>query len=493
MKNNEKRILVLGGGITGLSTAYYLQKQIKEQHLPYSVTVLEQSDRWGGKINTERVDGFVIEKGPDSFLGRKQAIIDLSLELGLEGEFVGTNPAARKNFIFHNHKLHLMPPGLILGVPTQMGPFVQTGLISPLGKLRAALDLLIPAKTDQSDESLGAFLQRRLGRAVAENIAEPLLSGIYAGDTSVLSLKATFPQFMEIEQKYGSLIKGMMLSRKPGGGAQTGRAPAPSSKVPDIAKKSMFISYRQGLSTLVERLVEVLTESGVRLQLNLAVQKIVKEGDGHIVQTASGERLAADVLVLAAPAYVTRQLLQDVEGVEKLIDIPYVSVANIALAFDKKTVNHPLDASGFVIPRNEGRKITACTWTSSKWLHTSPQDKVLLRCYVGHSRNQSMVDHSDEELLGDVLGEVKDMMGITAKPIFYRVTRWRKSMPQYLVGHLDRLKQVRSLLEKERPGIYLAGAGYQGVGVPDCIQQGKDAAETAIAFIGKASERVAMV
>jgi protoporphyrinogen/coproporphyrinogen III oxidase len=489
--NSEKRILVLGGGITGLTTAYYLQKQLKKQHSPYTVTVLEQSNHWGGKINTERVDGFVIERGPDSFLGRKQAIIDLSLELGLEGEFVGTNPAARKNFIFHDKKLHLMPPGLILGVPTQMGPFVQTGLISPLGKLRAAMDLFIPAKRDQSDESLGAFLQRRLGRAVAENIAEPLLSGIYAGDTSVLSLKATFPQFMAIEQKYGSLIKGMMLSRKPG--ATPGAGVAPSPKVPDIAKKSMFLSYRKGLSTLVERLVHVLTELGVELQLNQTVQKVVRDKDQYHVQTAKGKQWVADALVFATPAYVTRQLLEDVKGVEKLADIPYVSVANVALAFDKKTINHPLDASGFVIPRNEGRKITACTWTSSKWLHTSPEDKVLLRCYVGHSRNQSMVEHSDEELLADVLGEVKDIMGIAAKPIFYRVTRWRKAMPQYLVGHLERLQQVRALLEKERPGVYIAGAGFQGVGIPDCIQQGKDAAKIVLDYIGTSSERVAMV
>lgn len=491
MNQSEKRILVLGGGITGLTTAYYLQKQLKKQDSPYSVTVLEQSNHWGGKINTERVDGFVIERGPDSFLGRKQAIIDLSLELGLEGEFVGTNPAARKNFIFHDKKLHLMPPGLILGVPTQMGPFVQTGLISPLGKLRAAMDLFIPAKKDQSDESLGAFLQRRLGRAVAENIAEPLLSGIYAGDTSVLSLKATFPQFMQIEQKYGSLIKGMMLSRKPG--ATPGTGAAPSSKVPDIAKKSMFLSYRKGLLTLVERLVHVLTELGVELQLNQTVQKVVRDKDQYHVQTARGKQWTADALVFATPAYVTRQLLEDVKGAEKLADIPYVSVANVALAFDKKTINHPLDASGFVIPRNEGRKITACTWTSSKWLHTSPEDKVLLRCYVGHSRNQSMVEHSDEELLADVLGEVKDIMGITAKPNFYRVTRWRKAMPQYLVGHLDRLQQIRALLEKERPGIYIAGAGFQGVGIPDCIQQGKDTAKIVIDYIETSSKRVAMV
>lgn len=491
MNQSEKRILVLGGGITGLTTAYYLQKQLKKQDSPYSVTVLEQSNHWGGKINTERVDGFVIERGPDSFLGRKQAIIDLSLELGLEGEFVGTNPAARKNFIFHDKKLHLMPPGLILGVPTQMGPFVQTGLISPLGKLRAAMDLFIPAKKDQSDESLGAFLQRRLGRAVAENIAEPLLSGIYAGDTSVLSLKATFPQFMQIEQKYGSLIKGMMLSRKPG--ATPGTGASPSSKVPDIAKKSMFLSYRKGLLTLVERLVHVLTELGVELQLNQTVQKVVRDKDQYHVQTARGKQWTADALVFATPAYVTRQLLEDVKGAEKLADIPYVSVANVALAFDKKTINHPLDASGFVIPRNEGRKITACTWTSSKWLHTSPEDKVLLRCYVGHSRNQSMVEHSDEELLADVLGEVKDIMGITAKPNFYRVTRWRKAMPQYLVGHLDRLQQIRALLEKERPGIYIAGAGFQGVGIPDCIQQGKDTAKIVIDYIETSSKRVAMV
>lgn len=478
--NQTKHIVIVGGGITGLTAAYYIQKSVREQGLPFTISLLEGSDRLGGKIQTELVDGFVLEKGPDSFLARKHAIIDLTLELGLEDQLVGTNPKARKNYILYRKRLHLMPPGLMLGIPTQMGPFVKTGLISPIGKLRAGLDLVIPARREDGDESLGGFLQRRLGKEVAENIAEPLLSGIYAGDTQVLSLDATFPQFKAIEQKYGSIIKGMLMTRKAGVGAQ-----APSLNLPAAARQSMFLNYKTGLKTLVDKLVSTL--DGVHIQTNRSVDHIIRDGEQYRVLTADQKEVKADSIILATPAYITQLILRDMESSQLLANTTYVSVANVYLAFHRADLTYPMDAAGFVIPRKEGRKITACTWTTTKWTHTSPEDKVLLRCYVGHSRDQSKVELSDEDMVAMVQSEMKDIMGVTATPIFHRITRWKKSMPQYQVGHLQRLKQIRQDLKTLRPGVFLAGAGYQGVGVPDCIQQGKEAAMHVMEYISSAT------
>ncbi|MBP1931152.1 protoporphyrinogen oxidase [Ammoniphilus resinae] len=478
MSLNQKWIVIAGGGITGLTAAFYLQKKIKEEKLPFRLILLEKGERLGGKIETDHVDGFVIEKGPDSFLARKTAIMDLTRELGLESELVGTNPAARKNYIMHHNKLHLMPPGLVLGIPTKLGPFVKTGLISPLGKLRAAMDLVIPPRKEEGDESLGGFLQRRLGKEVAENIAEPLLSGIYAGDTQNLSLEATFPQFKEIERKYHSIIKGMLLSRKAGPRKPVAEKP---STLPAKARNSMFLTYQNGLETLVDRLVEVMDEVDVRLHQEIL--EVVCKGKQYEIKTADGV-LAADAVIVATPAFAARKMLSGVKEKDLLSHIPYVSVANVALAYKQEDIEYPLDAgSGFVIPRNEGRKITACTWTSSKWPQTTPKDRVLLRCYIGHSKEQDQVYSSDEALVSYAREEVKRIMGITADPIFTRVNRWEKAMPQYEVNHLQRLELLHQQMKEAYPGVYLAGAGYRGVGIPDCIQQGKEAAQQLLEFL----------
>jgi protoporphyrinogen/coproporphyrinogen III oxidase len=474
---DEKSIYIVGGGITGLTSAYYLQKKIMEENLPYRVTIVEQSGRLGGKIQTDYVNGFTIEKGPDSFLAKKGAILELVRELGLEQELVGTNQQFKNNYILHRDRLHLMPPGLLLGIPTQVMPFVKTGLISPMGKLRAALDLVIPAKRDMEDEALGSFLKRRLGREVAENIAEPLLSGIYAGDTESLSLAATFPQFQEIERKHGSLIKGMLSAR---------RAPAPAATaavdLPPALRRSMFLSFKKGLATLVARLVEELDQ--VTIRLNQGVQRIMPVyGGGYLVEMTNDTVQKADVVILATPAYATQQMLQDVDETGLLLDIPYVSVLNIALSYHRQEIDYPLEGYGFVVPRKEGHILTACTWTSTKWPNTAPAENVLLRCYIGHAQDQSKIGESDERLVQQTREELKQLLGISARPLFARVSRWKSSMPQYQVGHKGRLQQVRAALEQQRPGVYLAGSGYDGVGIPDCITQGKEAAEQVYQFL----------
>lgn len=468
-----KKIVVMGGGITGLSAAFYMKKLFEEQHIPVDISIIEKSAELGGKIQTLHRDGFVIERGPDSFLARKMPILNLTRELGLEGELTATNPNAKSNYILHQGRLHPMPLGLVLGIPTEVAPFIKTGLISPMGKIRAAMDLLLPRNKGLQDESLGNFIERRLGKEVLEHITEPLLAGIYAGDTQALSLKATFPQFYHLEQKHRSLILGMLAGKK---------TPLHAEELPDIAKRSMFLTYKKGLGTLVEHLKEALKSARFICGESVARIAMGEEG-GYHVRLEQDQVLFADGVVMALPAYEAAKLLPDFSVSSWLEQVAYVSVANIALAYDKKDMAWPLHGSGFVVPRKEGRTITACTWTSSKWLHAAPPGKVLLRTYVGRAGSQEWVDWTDRELVNKVRQDLQEIMGITAEPLFYEINRAYQSMPQYPVGHVEQLSKRREELRALSPGLFLCGAGYQGVGIPDCVQQGKQAAEQLLDYI----------
>ncbi|AOV08680.1 protoporphyrinogen oxidase [Sporosarcina ureilytica] len=472
MEKPCKKVIIIGGGITGLSAAFYTKKLFDEQQIPVDITLIEKSEELGGKIQTLRKDGFIIERGPDAFLARKLPIITLTKELGLEDELIGTNPNARTNYIYHKKKLHQMPLGLVLGIPTKLTPFMKTGLISPIGKLRASLDLLLPKKKILEDESLGHFIQRRLGKEVLENITEPLLGGIYAGDTDTLSLQATFPNLVEMEQKHRSLILGMAAGMK--------NRPA-SVNLPDAAKKSMFLTYKNGMSTLIEALKETL--KSIRIIKGQGVTKVDQRDNGYQVHLDDQTKLHADGIVFALPNHHAASLLSDVESIHLLEKVNYVSVANVSLTFDKADITYPMNGTGFLIPANEGTVLTACTWSSSKWLHAAPENKYLLRCYVGREKDQQWVKWSDEEILANVQKDLKDIMGITATPTSHTITRAIHSMPQYPIHHLEQLKKVRKCLKAQKPGLFLCGAGYEGVGIPDCIEQGKRAAEKMVAYL----------
>jgi oxygen-dependent protoporphyrinogen oxidase len=472
MGNPHKKVVIVGGGITGLSAAFYIKKVFEEQQISVDITLIEKSQVLGGKIRTLHRDGFVIERGPDSFLARKLPVLTLTRELGLEGELTATNPEAKTNYILYQGRLHKMPLGFVLGIPTEITPFIKTGLISPIGKVRAAMDLWLPKKKGMEDESLGGFIQRRLGREVLERITEPLLAGIYAGDTRVLSLKATFPQFFELEQKHRSLILGMVAGKK---------KMRKIEGLPEIAKRSMFLTYKKGLVTLVEHLTKSL--QSIRIISGHGVEEVTRSEQGYALRLDEGSQLQADGIIMTLPTFQTAKLLPDVSTIKWLEQISYVSVANVVMAFDKKDVSFPLDGSGFVVPQEEGRTITACTWTSSKWLHTAPKGKILLRCYVGRAGSQEWVYLTDQQLLFKVCRDLEDIMGITAEPIFYEITRNYQSMPQYPVNHIEQLRKLREELTIEKPGIFLCGAGYQGIGIPDCIQQGKNAAEQMMDYL----------
>jgi oxygen-dependent protoporphyrinogen oxidase len=489
MGNRTKKVVVVGGGITGLSTAYYLHKQAKEAGLSIEIQLLEKDDRFGGKIQTFRQNGYTMEGGPDSYLARKVAATNLIKELGLGDQLVGQNSAAKKTYILHRNRLHRIPGGMVLGIPTEIKPFATSTLLTPLGKLRAGMDLFIPKRNEDTDESLGGFLRRRFGDPLVNNIVEPLLSGIYAGDADQLSLKATFPQFMEMESRYRSLIRGVMAGRKV---AATQASTIKATQSTTIAASglnstgaqssqptSMFLSLRNGLESLIEALVERLEQEGVQLRSSRSASTIrYVEGEDYRyeIHLDGEEVLNADAVVVTTPAFAAAELLSGLVPIKALDQIPYASVATVILGYDQSKMNRALDGTGFVVPRKENRTITACTWVSSKWLHTAPDDKALIRCYVGRYGDTRHQKWSDEEIITRVRKDVYETMGLETEPTFTKVVRWDDSMPQYLVGHVERLQEMEQALSERHPGVIFTGAGYYGLGVPDCIVHGQKAA-----------------
>lgn len=477
------RIAIAGGGLTGLSAAFYVCRMADEAGIQVRVTLIEASDRLGGKINTLRRDGFVIERGPDSFLGRKLPMLHLARELGLLGELVGTNPAAIKTYLAHGDRLRPMPKGLNLGIPNDLGAFAHNSLVSPLGKLRALDELRISPKTTDEDESVGAFLERRLGREMVEKIAEPLLAGIHAGDLYKLGLQATFPQFAKMERQYGSVIRGMIDAKRKAPAAGAEAAAARSSAVGGAPIPSTaFLTFRNGLSTLTESLQARLQAYNCDIRLGAAVQSIKRGEEGspastYLVGLSDGTEIEADRVLVALPAFAAAPLLSPHVDVSALSRIDYVSVANVVLGFEQADFGCRLDGSGFLVPHAENRTITASTWTSAKWLHTAPPDKRLIRCYVGRAGDESGVELTDEALTAAVRRDLRDLMGLKAEPAFVEITRLRRSMPQYPVGHTAAIAQLRDEMLRALPGVYATGAPFDAVGLPDCVEMGRIAAE----------------
>ncbi|MGM7682783.1 protoporphyrinogen oxidase [Cytobacillus sp. Hm23] len=474
----KKRTVVIGGGITGVTTAYYLQKEAREKGISLACTLIESSNHLGGKIQTAERDGFVIEKGPDSFLERKRSASRLATEVGLGDKLV--NNSTGQSFVQVKGNLHPMPGGSIMGIPTQIAPFVTTGLFSPFGKIRAAADFVLPKSKVVGDQSLGQFFRRRLGDEVVENLIEPLLSGIYAGDIDKLSLLSTFPQFHQVEQKHGSLIVGMksMTPRK-AKNAEKGKA------------KGMFLTVSTGLQSLVDAVEEKL-DAGSVLK-NTSVIKLEKVNDEYIVHLSNGEQIIADTVVITTPHEITQNILADYSFFDGFKNMPSTSVATVALAFPQSAINKDIDGTGFVVSRNSDFTITACTWTHKKWPHTTPKGKILLRCYVGRAGDEVIVDQTDDEIIKVVLEDLNKTMNITSDPEFSIITRWKKSMPQYTVGHKERVENVKEVMEKELPGVFLAGSSFEGLGIPDCIDQGEEAVKKVLEYIQTHSKELVEV
>ena len=465
-----KKIVIVGGGITGLAAAYTTAKNTAGE---ISITLLEAGPEWGGKIRTDREGGFVIEGGPDTFIVTKPWAVNLCRELGIADRLQGTNPDAKKTYILKKGTLHELPGGLTMMIPTEIGEMVRTGLLSWPEKARMGLDFLIPASNGAADETMGGFLTRRLGRGAYENLIEPLMSGIYAGDGDRLSLGATFPYLRDLEKKHGGLVRGALAARRER--AKSGHAAAPGSR-------SLFLTPLTGLAEIVEALVAALEKAGVELRLNAPVTGIARHPAGSWRLTLeNGSGLEADALILATPAFVAGRLLGEhyPDLAAELAAIDYVSTATVSLAYRESDLTRPLDGYGYVIPRREGRAALACTWTSTKFPHRAPAGCALLRVFIGRAGQVGEIPWDEAGLLEIAREELRLTLGITAEPLFTRTHIWEKAMPQYNLGHPERLDRIDAFVGSI-PGLALAGGGYRGIGIPDCIRSGEMAAEKTI-------------
>jgi oxygen-dependent protoporphyrinogen oxidase len=456
-----KRIVIIGGGIAGLSAAYYAKKKIPDAQ----IALLDADSRWGGKISTDRVasfDGgqFIIEGGPDTFLATKPWGVSLCKELGLGERLHGTNPNQKNTYVLSKGRLFPLPDGLAMMIPTNVSAILRSRLVSWFGKVRMGLDLMLPPHSLNGDESLGAFISRRLGREAYENLIEPLMSGIYAGDGDQLSLASTFPYLRDLEIKYGSLARGALEVRKQSNGKTV------------QGSRSAFLTPTTGLAEIVEAIISFLEANGATLCLNTRVSRILDIHSGYSVELETGSTLEADSIILATPAFISGTLLASFDPAlaSLLQSIPYASTATVSLAYRQNDLPRNLDGYGYVIPRREGRKALACTWTSTKFPHRAPDGYALIRVFVGRAGQD--IPWNENELLELAKQELKLTLGITAEPLLSRVFVWENAMPQYNLGHPEILKRIDAALENH-PGLALAGNGYRGIGIPDCIHSGE--------------------
>ncbi len=469
-----RQVVVAGGGVTGLATAYRVLATAKASGAPVEVTLLEARATLGGNIRTERAGDLIIDGGPDAWVVAKPHASALCKELGLGDRLVVTTEKNRRLYVGHGGRLHVMPEGVLLGVPTQLYPFAASPILSVEGKARAALDLVIPRRKSRADESIASFIRRRLGAEVLERIAEPLLGGIYAGDPEQLGIRATFPDLADMEERHGSLIRGAVERMAARGRRAAGRAPSP------------FHALAGGSGELIDALRDALTRLGARVLLGARVEAISRPRGGVLAPPSprylvrvdgSAEPLPADHLVLACPAYAAAAALEalDRELAGMLSEIRYLSTATVVLAYRRADVPHPLDAVGVIFPAREGRKILATTFVDSKWPGRAPADAALLRVFVGGHRDPAALDRDDGALVSLARAELADVLRIRAAPTLTRVFRFERSNPQPVVGHADRVRRLR-LHAARLPGLHLAGAAYDGVGIPDCVRQANEVA-----------------
>ena len=467
-----KKIIIIGGGIAGLAAAFRIQREIKEG-ANLECILLEGSNHFGGKISTEKLDGFIIERGPDSFISQKPAAIQLCKQLGLEDRLTGTNPGTPSTFVYTGGKLVTMPDGLSLMIPTKFLPFALTPLFSLPGKIRMAFDLLIPKKQDNGDESLASFVRRRMGEEALNKMAEPMLAGIYASDPEKMSITSTFPMFVETEKKYRSLILGMLARKK---AMLMNAVKRPSSSY------SLFMTLKDGLGEMVDAVIKKSPD--IQFKSGTKVVDIERNKEKWHLKLDDGSENHVDSVIVATPGTVTAKLLQNItpDSAELLNSIHYVSTATVTLGYKKEGFSHSLDGFGFVVPKAEGCSILACTWTSSKFPHRAPKDYVMLRCYVGGALQEEIAEKDTETLETLVRKDLQQIMGITETPIFCKIFKNNKSNVQYHVNHSQKIDSIMEDL-KNYPGLFLAGSAYRGIGIPDCIQSGNLAAESALKFV----------
>ncbi len=465
-----KRIAIIGGGISGLAAAFALQLA-QRNGAPLEYQLFEASSQLGGVLRSERVDGCLVEAGPDSFLTEKPWASDLCGELGIADQLIGSNDSTRKTYILVNGRLVPMPDGLMFMVPTKIFPVLTSPLFSFATKLRMAREWFHPARKSAEDESVAALVERHYGKEMVARLVDPLLCGVYGGDASHLSLQAVLPRFAAMEANPGSLGRAMLAARK---------------KAATTQAKPLFTTLKGGMQQLADAIVQRLSPES--LHRGVAIKACHPEGEGWLV-LAGDSRIPFDAIIVAVPAQAAATLLQDAipELSAELRGIDYSSSATVALGYGREVRSALPPGFGFLVPRTEGKRMLAATFVHNKFDYRATDDRALIRCFLGGIHDEAVLSLPEDEIVELVRRELAEILGIKAEPLFARVYRWRASMAQYNVGHLQRMQRIEQLAA-QFPTLALAGNAYRGIGVPDCIRSGKSAAEQTLTAVGLASK-----
>ncbi|MCA9077834.1 MAG: protoporphyrinogen oxidase [Planctomycetaceae bacterium] len=475
-------IAVIGGGLTGLAAVHRLSELSAEQDQLINVTLFEASDRLGGVFGTRHINGHVVETGADSFITNKPWAVDLCDRLGLGDQLIGTNPAYQRSLILHEGKPVVTPEGFELLLPRKLRALLASPLLSHEGKIRVAAEPFVPPKTDQSDESLASFVRRRFGQEMLDRIVQPMVGGIYTADPEHLSMQATLPRFARRERDYGSLLRSVWAER----GSDESKADEELDNPSGIsgARYGLFASLKEGMSQLLDALT-VSAQRSAKVAMNVAVAFIQLMPDGgYDIELSNGEKQSFDAVILALPAHHSGRLVKpwDSTLAERLLQIPYASSAIVVSAHRMEDVEHPVDAFGLVIPHVEGRRILAVSFLSRKFEGRSPEGTIQLRTFVGGAMQPELLDQPDDAIYAMVREELQDILGVRGKPIFEIMARYERAMPQYHVGHLDLVEDIDRLTSLH-DCFAIAGNAYRGVGLPDSIHSGEEAAERTIATL----------
>ncbi len=477
-----RRIIIIGGGVAGLGAAYKVARAASEGH-EVDFILFEKAPRLGGKIQTEVVPDpsgegrFIVDGGPDCFLTEKLACHRIAKLTGIFDDELPTDESRKRTWILSRSKLHQMPDGIFMFAPTKFLPFATTGLFSWPGKIRMAMDLFIPRKKvapgDFNDETLESFVVRRMGRECLDRLAEPLVGGVHASDPAKMSLAATFPRLLEMEQKYGSLMKGFIAARRTVEEMRRKYPPKPGQK-----PRTFFTSFVNGMQELTDCIADAAGRERMQTGVSVTALQRSTRDRAWTVSLSDGSQTDGDAVIIATESWAAEPLIRphDETIADALADIPASSSATISVAFDEKEVGFDLNAFGVLCPLVEGRALMAATYSSTKWPGRAPPGKVLMRGFVGGPHNQRIVSRSDGELVQTVLAEFRDIVGLSpdAKPLFSRVFRWHLGMPQYTLGHVERIARIDERCG-QIPGLAISGGSYGGVGVPNCIESGERA------------------
>lgn len=482
------RTAIIGGGIAGLSAAYELEKS-RRAGAPVEYTLYESRERLGGSIASEIVNGAVLEGGPDSFITEKPAAAELCRELGLGDQLTPSNDADRKTYIVVKNRLVPLPDGLMFLVPTKLVPTALTPLFSLRTKMRMAMELLHPPRAAEQDESVAALVERHFGAEAVDRLADPLLSGIYGGDAAQLSARTVLPRLVEMEAKYGSLTRGMLAAHRQMRAKMSAAKPTTGAATKPAGPRGIFTTLRGGLQQLVDALEARIDPAWVRR--SATVHRLEKTARGWRV-TVDGAAEEYDAVIAASPAWAAGALLEPVDRVlgEALRGIPYSSSITVNLVYDEAKLGPLPEGFGFLVPVSEERTMLACTFVHRKFLGRTPPGKAVLRAFLGGMKNESLLTEPDDILLAAVRQELQEILGAktlraSTEPEHVQVSRWRRAMAQYAVGHQERMARIRESVAA-LPGLKLAGNAYDGIGIPDCIRLGRGAAKELVAAFDEA-------